>query len=104
MRPERARAFSRRGTRTLVELANDYAHTTRPLFRLRWERSATIIGRSRSGSLESASRLSVLASGKPRAWRIWWCATGVWQAGASSYPTRGSPLQRTAIAGLEACG
>jgi hypothetical protein len=30
MRPERARAFSRRGTRTLVELADDYAHTYAP--------------------------------------------------------------------------
>jgi hypothetical protein len=30
MRPERARAFSRRGTRTVVELANDYAHTYAP--------------------------------------------------------------------------
>ena len=27
MRPERARALSRRGIRTVVELANDYAHT-----------------------------------------------------------------------------
>src|SRR6187551_2635220 len=27
MRPERARALSRRGTRTVVGLANDYAHT-----------------------------------------------------------------------------
>src|SRR6266508_3457591 len=30
MRPERARALSCRGTRTLVELANDYAHTYAP--------------------------------------------------------------------------
>jgi hypothetical protein len=30
MRPERARALSRRGTRTVVELANDYAHTYAP--------------------------------------------------------------------------
>ena len=30
MRPERAHALSRRGTRTLVELANDYAHTYAP--------------------------------------------------------------------------
>jgi hypothetical protein len=30
MRPERARALSRRGTRTLVELADDYAHTYAP--------------------------------------------------------------------------
>jgi hypothetical protein len=30
MRPERARALSRRGTRTVVELANDYAQTYAP--------------------------------------------------------------------------
>jgi hypothetical protein len=30
MRPERAHALSRRGTRTLVELADDYAHTYAP--------------------------------------------------------------------------
>ena len=30
MRPERARALSRRGTHTVVELANDYAHTYAP--------------------------------------------------------------------------
>jgi Recombinase len=30
MRPERARALSCRGTRTVVELANDYAHTYAP--------------------------------------------------------------------------
>ena len=30
MRPERARALSRRGTQTVVELANDYAHTYAP--------------------------------------------------------------------------
>jgi hypothetical protein len=30
MRPERARALSRRRTRTLVELADDYAHTYTP--------------------------------------------------------------------------
>ena len=30
MRPERARALSRRGIRTVVELANDYAHTYAP--------------------------------------------------------------------------
>jgi hypothetical protein len=30
MRPERARALSRRGTRTVVELANDYAYTYAP--------------------------------------------------------------------------
>ena len=30
MRPERARVLSRRGTRTLVELADDYAHTYAP--------------------------------------------------------------------------
>jgi hypothetical protein len=30
IRPERARALSRRGTRTVVELANDYAHTYAP--------------------------------------------------------------------------
>jgi hypothetical protein len=29
-RPERVRALSRRGTRTVVELANDYAHTYAP--------------------------------------------------------------------------
>jgi hypothetical protein len=33
MRPERARAFSRHGTRTVVELANDYAHTYAPFIR-----------------------------------------------------------------------
>jgi hypothetical protein len=33
MRPERARAFSRRGTRRVVELANDYAHTYAPFIR-----------------------------------------------------------------------
>jgi hypothetical protein len=32
MRPERAHALSRRGTRTLVELADDYAHTYAPLY------------------------------------------------------------------------
>jgi hypothetical protein len=30
MRPERARALSCRGTRTVVEFANDYAHTYAP--------------------------------------------------------------------------
>jgi hypothetical protein len=30
MRPERARVLSCRGTRTVVELANDYAHTYAP--------------------------------------------------------------------------
>src|ERR1043166_610395 len=30
MRPERAYALSRRGTRTVVALANDYAHTYAP--------------------------------------------------------------------------
>jgi recombinase len=33
MRPERARALSRRGTRTVVGLANDYAHTYAPFIR-----------------------------------------------------------------------
>jgi hypothetical protein len=33
MRPERARALSCRGTRTVVELANDYAHTYAPFIR-----------------------------------------------------------------------
>jgi hypothetical protein len=33
MRPERARALSRRGTRTVVELANDYAHAYAPFIR-----------------------------------------------------------------------
>jgi hypothetical protein len=33
MRPERARAFSRRGTRTVIELANDYSHTYAPFIR-----------------------------------------------------------------------
>jgi hypothetical protein len=33
MRPERAYALSRRGTRTVVGLANDYAHTYAPFIR-----------------------------------------------------------------------
>jgi hypothetical protein len=33
MHPERARALSRRGTRTVVELADDYAHTYAPFIR-----------------------------------------------------------------------
>ena len=33
MRPERARALSSRGTRNVVELANDYAHTYAPFIR-----------------------------------------------------------------------
>jgi hypothetical protein len=33
MRPECARALSRRGTRTVVGLANDYAHTYAPFIR-----------------------------------------------------------------------
>ena len=34
MRPDRARALSRRGTRMVIDLANDYVTPKRPIFRV----------------------------------------------------------------------
>ena len=64
---DRARALSRRGTRTLTELANDYAFTYAPYIQAAVRRSATTTARSRSGSRGSESRLNVMGGGPRKA-------------------------------------
>ena len=67
MRPERARALSCHGTRIVVELANDYAHTYAPFIQAAVREVGHTIDRSRSGSRGSASPRNGPANGKPRA-------------------------------------
>ena len=67
MRPERARALSCRGIRTLVEFANDYAHTYAPFIQAAVIEVGHNYRQVANWLTGSAFPLSVLANGKPRA-------------------------------------
>jgi hypothetical protein len=63
---ERAFALSRQGTRTITELANDYAHTYAPYI----QAAVREVGhnyRQVGGSRGNAFRLNAMVNGRPRA-------------------------------------
>jgi hypothetical protein len=67
MRPERARALSRRGTRTLTELADDYAFTYAPFIQAAVRELGHNYRQVANGSRGNAFRHNATANGKPRA-------------------------------------
>jgi len=64
---ERAFALSRQGTRTITELANDYAHTYAPYIQAAVREVGHNIAKWRSGSRGNAFRLNAMVNGRPRA-------------------------------------
>jgi hypothetical protein len=67
MRPERARALSRRGTQTVVELANDYAHTYAPFIQAAVREVGHNYRRVANWLTRERIPAGVRANGKPRA-------------------------------------
>jgi hypothetical protein len=99
-----ARSLSRRGTSTVVELANDYAHTDAPFIRA----AVREVGHNYRQVAKWLTRKRIPAQ-RAGEWKVqsvknlvvrYWRLTG---RSLLSH-TRGFRPQRTAVAGLDACG
>jgi hypothetical protein len=64
---DRARALSRRGTRTITELADDYCHTYAPFIQAAVREVGHNYYQWPSGSRGSESQLNVMEDGRHRA-------------------------------------
>ena len=94
---ERAFALSRQGTRTITELANDYAHTYAPYI----QAAVREVGHNyrQVAKWLTRERIPAQRNGQWKAQSVKNLVVRYWRlrAGASSSPTRGFRRQRTVI-------